>query len=219
MLYEQYDHDSCLTDVFHGAVSDNRNIVLQTGSLFNARKDFAESVIKSLSSRPRILECRFLYDRHGSELYEKITELPEYYPTRTEAAILEQCAAQISRITGPCTLLELGSGSSTKTDLLLSAYSNEHGPFCYAPIDVSESVLRMAGREITAKHPHIKVVGIHGTYHDAFPLFRRASPALVIFLGSTIGNFTLQETDLFWRDVIGHLQENDYFLLGIDLIK
>ena len=179
-------------------------------------REFAESVVRGLSRRPGRLECRFLYDARGSELYERITEQPEYYPTRTEAGILAGCARRLRAITGPVTLLELGSGSSVKTDHLLRAWQ---GKAHYVPVDVSESALRLAGEAICRRHPDVQVVGLNGTYEAALPFFAEFSPLMVVFLGGTIGNLSDEETDLFFRQVGDNLGEGDYFLLGVDLVK
>jgi len=217
--YSAYSGSQQLSESFHTAVLNQQNIVLQAGSLQVPVHDFETSVANGLSLSPPILEYRFLYDARGSALYEQITEQPEYYPTRTEAGILQKNAAEISALTGPCTLIELGSGSSVKTDYLLSAYQSRYDHICYTPIDISSKALREAGRAITLQRPQVQVVGIHGTYADSFPLIRCASPALVIFLGSTIGNFTPTEEDLFWSEISEHMQSGDHFLLGVDLIK
>ena len=219
MHYAAYSGLQRLTECFHDALENQQNIVLQAGSLQDPVRDFSASVANGLSLSPPVMECRFLYDSRGSELYELITEQPEYYPTRTEAEILKKHAAEISTLTGPCTLIELGSGSSVKTDYLLSAYQSRYANICYTPIDISASALKDAGRLITLLRPDVQVVGIHGTYADSFPLIRCASPALVVFLGSTIGNFTPAEEDIFWSDITRNMQVGDHFLLGIDLVK
>jgi L-histidine N-alpha-methyltransferase len=219
MNYSVYSGLQRLTECFHDALEKQQNIVLQAGSLQDPVHDFASSVAKGLSQSSPILECRFLYDARGSELYEQITKQPEYYPTRTEAGILQRKAAEISSLTGPCTLIELGSGSSVKTDYLLSAYQTRYANICYTPIDISANALKDAGQSITLQRPDVQVVGIHGTYADSFPLIRCASPALVIFLGSTIGNFTPAEEHIFWTDISKNMQVGDHFLLGVDLVK
>jgi L-histidine N-alpha-methyltransferase len=205
MHYAEYSGYQRLTECFHDALQKHQNIVLQAAS--------------GLRRSPPMLECRFLYDARGSELYEQITEQPEYYPTRTEAGILQKKAAEISTLTGPCTLIELGSGSSVKTDYLLSAYQSRYANICYTPIDISANALKDAGQSITLQRPDVQVVGIHGTYADSFPLIRCASPSLVIFLGSTIGNFTPAEEHIFWSDISKNMQAGDHFLLGVDLVK
>jgi L-histidine N-alpha-methyltransferase len=220
VIYEAYTNHACLLKTFGEAIEEQQNIVLQASSLKDQVKSFAESVCEGLTKKPRQLECRFLYDAKGSELYEQICKQPEYYLTRTEAKILQKYADKISRKTGPCHLIELGSGSSVKTDYLLSAYQRNHSNVCYTPIDISATALKMAGKAIITKRPDVQVVGIHGTYSDSFQLINcTVSSALVIFLGSTIGNFNEEEEISFWQDISLNMQTGDYLLLGIDLVK
>lgn len=174
---------------------------------------------RSLTDSPPWLHCKYLYDETGSRLFDAICEQPEYYPTRTEHAILARHAADIAAATGPVSLIELGSGSSVKTDNLLAAYSVGERPVLYVPVDVSRAALEGAQRTIVARYPTVTVTGIVGTYESAFPLFSRFSPAMVMFLGSTIGNFNQQEADRFWSAVSDALCPGDYFLLGVDLVK
>jgi L-histidine N-alpha-methyltransferase len=181
--------------------------------------DFAASVAAGLEGRPRRLDCRFLYDERGSRLYERITAQPEYYLTRTEASILARHSLEIGRITGPSTLVEFGSGYSVKTGYLLSAYLETDREVCYVPVDVSESALREAIRNINRRHPAVKVVGIHGTYEDAFAVFGATSGVLILFLGSTIGNLSREESLSFFNRIADHLDPGDHFLLGVDLLK
>jgi L-histidine N-alpha-methyltransferase len=181
--------------------------------------EFARAVGIGLSDTPRWLPCRFLYDARGSELFERITEQPEYYPTRTEAAILERSARRIRDLTGPLTLIELGSGSSVKTDHLLREYARDGEPVHYVAVDVSDSILRSARATIRRRHPSVRVTPVVGTYGEAFPLFGRHSPSMALFLGSTIGNFNQTESAWFWEKVTRHMLAGDYFLLGVDLVK
>ena len=183
------------------------------------RVAFAQSVARTLTDSPPWLHCRYLYDERGSELFERICEQPEYYPTRTESGILAARAADIFADTGPVTVIELGSGTSVKTDHLLTAYSADQRKVLYVPVDVSVSALEMARDAIVARHPTVTVTGIAGTYEAAFPLFKRFSPAMVVFLGSTIGNLNQQEAGVFWHQVADSLSLGDYFLLGVDLVK
>jgi L-histidine Nalpha-methyltransferase len=180
---------------------------------------FASSVVTGLQSSPRRLDCRFLYDAQGSALYEQICRQPEYYLTRTEAAILARHAADICAITGPVTLVELGSGSAIKTGHLLSAYAAEPYWPRYLPIDVSESALQQAGRLISRRHPNVLFTAINGTYEDAFPVFGTVSPTLILFLGSTIGNLDEPAAGRFWQAISTHMVDGDFFLLGVDLVK
>jgi L-histidine N-alpha-methyltransferase len=200
-------------------VAQNAHITVLDPPGFDPVLEFAKSVSTGLSDSPRWLHCRYLYDERGSELFERICELPEYYPTRVEAAILEQHAARIRSITGPVTIVELGSGTSVKTDYLLTAYTEEGAPLRYVPVDVSESGLQVAARTIGERHPSVEFSGIVGTYEAAFPLFWEHSPSMVVFLGSTIGNFNPAESSLFLSQLAENMQSGDYLLLGIDLIK
>jgi L-histidine Nalpha-methyltransferase len=190
--------------------------IIQLADQADMVREFANSVVRGLVRRPGRLECRFLYDTRGSELYERITRQPEYYPTRTEAGILARCARRLREITGPVSLLELGSGSSAKTDHLLRAWEDDA---CYIPVDISESALRHAGEAICARHPGVRVLGLNGDYEEVFPLFSGLSPLMVVFLGSTIGNFSEEEATLFFRRIAENLNDGDYFLLGADLEK
>ncbi len=208
-----------LRSCFQSSLAANCHTLLQTHAEADSIMAFARSTARGLAASPRRLECQFLYDQQGSALYEQITLQPEYYPTRTEDAILAEFAEEIRQLTGPVTLLELGSGSSNKTGHLLRAYGDCQAPACYVPIDVSLSALQDAGRAIRSGHDNIQVVGLHSTYEQAIPLFTVASPAMAIFLGSTVGNLTPAESGQFYRAMADALQPGDYFLLGVDLVK
>lgn len=181
--------------------------------------DFAVSVATGLDSRPRKLPCRFLYDARGSELFDAITRQPEYYLTLTEAGILASKAEVIREICGATTLVELGSGSSVKTKHLLRAWLAKEGSATYVPIDVSRSALHHASQSLAISHPGVRVIGIHSDYTAAFPLIRDISPVTVLFLGSTIGNFAANEMAGFVTSLARELSHDDYFLLGVDLVK
>lgn len=181
--------------------------------------DFARSTASGLSASPRKLDCRFLYNGRGSELFDRITELPEYYLTRTESGILASSARLIREIAGPATLVELGSGSSAKTDYLLRAWLAHGCPVRYIPVDISEEALSGACDAINHDHPCVRIVGLNTDYGAAFPLLREVSPVLVLFLGSTIGNFDREELPRFLGSLSNALSPGDFFLIGIDLVK
>ncbi|HJV65475.1 MAG TPA: L-histidine N(alpha)-methyltransferase [Geomonas sp.] len=180
---------------------------------------FASSAASGLLSAPRHLEARFLYDAEGSLLFERITQQPEYYLTRTETSILAAHASGIRAITGPVSLVELGSGSSLKTDLLMHAWLEQAPNACYVPVDVSDGALADACDRITARFPQVRVIGVNSEYQDAFPLLPLLSPSLVLFLGSSIGNFTVPEMSRFLAALASSLQPADFFLVGVDLVK
>ena len=183
--------------------------------------DDGQDVVQGLTSIAKSLPPKYFYDRLGSELFEQICLLPEYYPTRTETAILQKASQEIAEITGVCELVELGSGSSRKTRLLLSAYDNLGQSWQYIPIDVSSEMLKNTALQLHQEYSYLSILGLVGTYEQALsqlpPVF--SSPRMIIFLGSTLGNFTQQESDRLFNQVREILNPGDYFLLGIDLHK
>ena len=182
--------------------------------------DNGTDVIYGLTQPQKSLPPRYFYDDKGSQLFEQICELPEYYPTRTEAAILQRCAEEVVRATGMCELVELGSGSATKTRLLLNAYQNLQRPLRYLPIDVSAGILEASAKQLLADYPLLQVQGLVGTYEQALQQLEPASEArMILFLGSTLGNFSQSECDRFFAQVSAALSRGDYFLLGVDLQK
>lgn len=178
----------------------------------------AESVARTLTAQPRWLHFRWLYDAAGSQIYERITEQPEYYPTRAEDGILAANAATLRDLAGDVSLVELGSGSSVKTRRLLDAWS-ARGPTCYLPIDISRSAIEQACGELAHAYPGATIEGLAARYARALPLVNEVAPLLLLFLGSSIGNFDDQELDAFLALASRSLQPGDRFLLGIDLVK
>ncbi|MGB5898310.1 MAG: L-histidine N(alpha)-methyltransferase [Geitlerinemataceae cyanobacterium] len=178
-------------------------------------------VVKGLSQNQKSLPPKYFYDDRGSELFEKICDLPEYYPTRTEASILSQYADEIAQITGACELVELGSGSSTKTLFLLDAYQKIADRCKYVPIDVSGGILKSTVLNLRQKYPKFSIEGLIGTYDRALVQLESTweSPRMIFFLGSSLGNFTPQDCDGFFKQMARTLQSGDYFLLGVDLQK
>jgi L-histidine N-alpha-methyltransferase len=192
---------------------------LRTGAPFvravHHAPTFAEALAAGLALDPPRLPTHFLYDEEGSRLFEEITELPEYYLTRTEAAILREHARAIRARTGTVTLVELGSGYSVKTQHMLEAYADVR----YLPIDVSDSALEAARAAIARDLPHVAFTGIHGTLEDVLPELDELSPKMVMWLGSSIGNLHPEEIERFWERAAASLSPGDFFLLGIDLVK
>jgi L-histidine N-alpha-methyltransferase len=180
-----------------------------------------------LTASPKTLPPKWFYDAQGSELFEKITELPEYYPTRAERSILAAVAPEIAAVTGATALVELGSGSSDKTRLLLSALRDAGTLRAYVPVDVSESALAGAGDVLAAEYPGLVVHAVVADFEHYLGVPAEAGPAgaggdgprLVAFLGSTIGNMTPAERAVFLGRVRAQLRPGDAFLLGTDLVK
>jgi L-histidine Nalpha-methyltransferase len=183
--------------------------------------DDGRDVIQGLNQSQKTLPCRYFYDDRGSQLFEQITDLPEYYPTRTEQAILEKYALEIAELTGACELVELGSGSSRKTHLLLAAYSQLSDRLYYCPIDVSAGILKTTALALLDRYPSLKLCGLAGTYEQALaqlpPL--ELENRMLIFLGSTLGNLQDNECDRFLAQIQQALQPGEFFLLGVDLQK
>jgi len=178
-------------------------------------------VVKGLTQTHKSLPARYFYDDQGSELFEQICELPEYYLTRTETAILQQYAGEIARLTGACELVELGSGSSTKTRILLDAYNHQGYPLRYLPIDVSAGILETSARQLLANYPSLQVNGLVSTYELALEQLppSQLPSRMICFIGSTLGNLNPQECEQFFSQITATLQMGEYFLLGIDLQK
>src|SRR5271170_2967969 len=177
---------------------------------------------RGLASDPKSLPPKWFYDAQGSALFDKITELREYYPTRAEREILHGSAAEIAAQTRARTLVELGSGSSDKTRLLLDALRAEGTLRCYVPVDVSESALVAAGDALSAEYPGLDVRAVVSDFeeHLGLPAGDDApAPRLVAFLGSTIGNLFPDQRAAFLTRVREAIRPEDFFLLGTDLIK
>jgi len=197
----------------------HRGFELEVDSFEEPADGFAQSVVRGLSDHPRWLHCRYLYDAAGSEIFERICEQPEYYQTRTEAALLATHAGEICRLTGAPTLVELGSGSSAKTRHLLRAWTANGRRARYVPVDISLGMLEPSCAALAAEHPRLEIQGLAASYERAFPRLRELSPLLLVFLGSTIGNLNPHETADFLDSVSAGLGPGDHFLLGIDLVK
>ncbi|MFI4986489.1 MAG: L-histidine N(alpha)-methyltransferase [Alphaproteobacteria bacterium] len=184
-----------------------------------------EEISRGLGSRPKRLPCRFFYDELGSQLFERICRLPEYYLTRTENALLAAVAGEIALRTGACELIELGSGSSIKTQHLLDAYATLDPALSYSAIDVSPTSLGLGAAQLLARYGGLAVHAIVGTYEAGLAVLagtRDAGdrrPRLLVFLGSTIGNLTEEETAHFLRAARAALKPGDWLLIGTDLEK
>ena len=183
---------------------------------------FARSVRMGLRSTPKTLSCRYFYDAEGSELFEQICELPEYYLTRTEDAILESHApSMVEGWLGEPVMVELGSGSSSKTRRLIEAAIRTYGSLHYVPIDVSSTILEASARVLVDQFPALSVTGFAANYHDALVDIaeRFEQPKLFVFLGSSLGNYEIEEAAALLRLVAQSMTRADRLLLGTDLDK
>lgn len=185
----------------------------------HAARELRADVRAGLTADPRWTPPKWFYDARGSELFEEITRLDEYYPTRTERSVLDEQAAAIARITEAKTLIELGSGSSEKTRLLLDALVGHGTLGSFVPLDVSESALRAAVTALTVAYPGLHVRGVVGDMTAHLRHLPDGDNRLVAFLGGTIGNLIPAEREVFLTTLRSVLHDGEWLLLGADLVK
>ena len=182
---------------------------------------FARDVITGLAAPQKWLPPKYFYDARGSQLYEQICDLPEYYPYRAERDIFIAHADEIHAEIGHLPLVEYGSGSAAKTRYLLDAYERAQQPFTYGPVDISDTMLRQTAAELLQCYRHLTLHAMHADFAgrpdvvQQLPLTRKA----LAFFGSSLGNFTRQESAEFVRRAAVIMGREDVFLLGIDLKK
>ncbi|BBX19892.1 L-histidine N(alpha)-methyltransferase [Mycolicibacterium duvalii] len=172
-----------------------------------------------LTARPKSLPPKWFYDEVGSELFDQITRLPEYYPTRAEAQILRTHAGDIVDACAADTLVELGSGTSEKTRMLLDALRDRGSLSRFVPFDVDASVLQSAAAAIGAEYPGVEITAVCGDFEQHLDKIPAQGRRLIAFLGSTIGNLTAAPRAEFLAAVARLMQPGDAFLLGTDLVK
>ncbi|CAA9478934.1 MAG: L-histidine N(alpha)-methyltransferase [uncultured Solirubrobacteraceae bacterium] len=186
----------------------------------SGERTLAEDVLDGLTRPFKELPPKHFYDTRGSELFEQICELPEYYPTRTERAILHARAAEIASATGASELVELGAGYATKTRVLLDALRAAETLERYVPVDVSASTVAACAEQLVLEYPGLAVHGLVGDFERHLShLPPPSGPRLVVFLGGTIGNFLPGARRRFLRHIAGQLGPDDALLLGTDLVK
>lgn len=203
------------------SVEERLTIVNLLESVDDETKREGQDVIEGLSAVQKTLPPKYFYDEKGSLLFEKICELPEYYPTRTETAILKAVSGAIAQTTGPCEMVELGSGSSTKSRILLDAYEAAGYPLRYLPVDVSETMLSESAGKLLEEYAELDVCAIASTYEPALKALppKQLPTRMIAFIGSTIGNLQPSECGVFLSQISETLEVGDYFLLGLDLQK
>jgi L-histidine Nalpha-methyltransferase len=179
----------------------------------------AEDVREGLSCPFKELPPKYFYDERGSALFEAITELDEYYPTRAERSILDTRAGEIVAAAEPTTLIELGSGAASKTRALLDAMRDAGTLETYVPVDISEEITRRAAGELVSEYDGLSVHGIVCDYETHLERVPREEGALIAFLGGTIGNFRPASRRSFLARIATLMYPGDRFLLGTDLVK
>jgi L-histidine Nalpha-methyltransferase len=180
-------------------------------------------VREGLAATPKELSPKYFYDERGSQLFEAITELEEYYPTRRERQILVERSTEIVAAAGnPATLIELGSGSASKTRHLLDAMRDAGSLQTYVPVDISEEITRETAAALVEEYPGLDVHGLVCDFEahlERTPTTSEAGPRLIAFLGGTIGNLYPDERSAFLSRIAGLLDPGDHLLLGTDLVK
>ena len=208
-----------MSDEITETVADSRitirNLLHGEGSPF----ELAEDARKGLTSTPKTMQPKYLYDPHGSDLFERITEQEEYYQTSTELEILRRIAPLIMDRVRPTALIEFGSGSASKTKTLLDEMRRAGRLEGYGMLDVSESALRAAADALVERYPRLQVVCEIADFERPQPLPFPGKRRLLVFLGSTIGNFEVEDAKTFLRGPAERMHDDDAFLIGFDLIK
>ncbi len=185
----------------------------------SAYEALCRDVRAGLQSSPKSLPPKWFYDSVGSDLFDQITRLPEYYPTRAEAEILRARAAEIASAAGADTLVELGSGTSEKTRVLLDALRDGGGLRRFVPFDVDASMLSLASKAIQGEYPGIEIAAVCGDFEEHLAKIPTGGRRLFVFLGSTIGNLKPEARAEFLAGLAAALQPGDSLLLGTDLVK
>jgi L-histidine N-alpha-methyltransferase len=185
----------------------------------SATQALRRDVLDGLTQTPKTLPPKWFYDSVGSDLFDQITRLPEYYPTRAEAQILRGRSADIAAASGADTLVELGSGTSEKTRMLLDALRDSGSLRRFIPFDVDAGVLNAAGSAIQHEYPGVEIAAVCGDFEEHLGNIPRGGRRLVVFLGSTIGNLTPAPRADFLSALSDTLRPGDSLLLGTDLVK
>jgi len=182
---------------------------------------YIDEVVHGLTSRPKTLPCKLFYDDRGSQLFEEITRLQEYYPTRTEFEILQDSAKEIVEAAGtPVSIVELGAGTATKTGALLRAFAGRQMRVKYFPVDISAGALADAKLRVEDECANVVVRPVVADFSDGFHFLREIpGRKLVLYLGSSIGNFEWNDAIAMLRKVREQLSAGDALLLGTDMVK
>jgi dimethylhistidine N-methyltransferase len=185
-------------------------------------RSFAKDVDEGLSAVPKYLSCIYFYDYQGSLLFEKICRLPEYYLTEAEAGILRTFSEEIASYLPPeAALVELGSGSCVKTEYIIEGLLGRHGKVVYSPIDISQRMLRESAMSLLDKYADLEIIPVAAEYDEGIRLLEMHldRPKLVLWLGSSVGNFGFSEAADFLGNIVRLLSPDDLFLIGFDLVK
>ena len=187
----------------------------------NIEKSFAEEIAFSLNEDSKFISPKFFYDKKGSNLFESICSVPEYYPTRTEISILKKLEHDLPPyLNENVRLVELGSGASVKTRLILDVFTKLQAKTEYFPIDISE-ILTESSEQLLKDYPTLNITGIIDTYEGGLEFLQNYDDKqnLIIFLGSSFGNFSPNDGEIFLKKIFSTMKKGDLFLIGLDLVK
>jgi L-histidine N-alpha-methyltransferase len=205
--------------------TDHDTLIISDVQILNLLPDIGiekarEEIIAGLVARPKYVSPKFFYDKKGSELFEEITRLEEYYPTRTEKHILGSLFEHISMDFENLDIVELGSGDASKIKLLLKQIPEEHHDcITYYPLDISHSAIEKSTRELSLQFPSIKLKGIVADFFHQLNVLPSNRRKLVCFLGSTLGNLSAEEAEEFMKLLGSEMRTGDAFILGVDMVK
>ena len=200
-----------------GQVEEKNHIIIDVHLDGQDQNAIHNELRKALTSTPRALPTKYLYNDRGSELFERICELPEYYQTRTEHKLLSIYADQVVSLAGAEELVELGSGAATKTRLLLDAMARANQLRSYVPFDFSEGIVRRVAQELVKEYEGLHVHGVVGDFLAHLEHIPDGGRKLVIFLGGTIGNLSPEAALSFLSSIHAEMASGDFFLLGVQL--
>jgi L-histidine Nalpha-methyltransferase len=192
-------------------------------TLVKKDEQFAKDVLEGLSSFPKHLSSKYFYDEKGDKLFQEIMRMPEYYLTDSEYEIIANHKEELLKVftekPGHFNIIELGAGDAVKTKVLLNYLVEEHVEFTYVPVDISEHAIESLRQDLAEHMPALKFRGIVGDYFEALNSLKGGSRNIVLFLGSSIGNFEFSEAVEFLSELRKKLSEDDALLIGFDLIK
>ena len=184
------------------------------------QEEVRAEIMAGLNSDPKYISSKYFYNSEGSLLFEEITRLEEYYPTRTEKSILKRIAPGLMKQYGTYDIIEMGPGDHSKISILLNAAEGMNLPtMCYLPLDISQPAIRNSAEELVSTFPNLNVEGYAVDFISQFGTVQRERPALICFFGSTIGNFEWDTSLELLQNISRQMKKGDLFLLGMDMVK
>lgn len=202
------------------AIIDSHRFQLNRLSQEQQRDSLIADVHSGLNGSPRFLPPKYFYDERGSRLFDQICQTDEYYLTRAESLLLKKHADEIVAMVRPTAIVEFGSGTSEKTELLIQAANQNHDWLHYLPLDVCEEILIESAERLIERYPWLSIDAWHGDFLNDLERFENTHErSLYTFLGSSLGNFSYDQASRFLCDVRNTANDNDWFLLGVDMVK